>query len=360
MMREGQAARAPIRRLRTAVVLLLTTIVVGVVGYLVLGAPTVADAVYMVAITLFTVGFGEVFPLTETGRWFTVGLIVVGFGSATFSAVSAMEVIADGHVKALLRRNQMDRRIAQLRGHVIVCGYGRVGRHLVGELAAAGHGFVVVEAGEARVSELREAEHLYVDADATEELTLHEAGIERADALVACVADDGDNVLIVLTAKGLNPDVQTVARVKADENEPKLRRAGADHVLVPTAIGGRRIAEMLTRPAVGAYLGEVGVHDFDYTVAQVTLVESSELVGLTVAEARLRQEHGCSLLALQRPGEPMPAPDPAPGDRLEAGATLVVMGGVAHVDRLQRRHGGRGVMTKVVSRGHRATPRRPR
>ena len=252
MMREGQAARAPIRRLRTAVVLLLTTIVVGVVGYLVLGAPTVADAVYMVAITLFTVGFGEVFPLTETGRWFTVGLIVVGFGSATFSAVSAMEVIADGHVKALLRRNQMDRRIAQLRGHVIVCGYGRVGRHLVGELAAAGHGFVVVEAGEARVGELREAEHLYVDADATEELTLHEAGIERADALVACVADDGDNVLIVLTAKGLNPDVQTVARVKADENEPKLRRAGADHVLVPTAIGGRRIAEMLTRPAVGA------------------------------------------------------------------------------------------------------------
>lgn len=342
MAREEWESLRSVRRLRLSVLAALVVVVVGTVGYLLLGAASLTDAVYMVAITLTTVGYGEVVELGEGGRWFTMAILIAGFGAATLTAAAGTEVLVDGHARALLSRRLMDRRITALSGHVIVCGHGRVGRHLVAELAAARRDFVVVEEAPASVDALRSADHLHVVADATEEQTLVDAGIERASALVACVAEDGDNVLIVLTAKGLNPDVQVVTRVKAEENEAKLRRAGADHVLVPTAIGGRRIAEMLTRPAVGAFLGAVGVHDFDYTLGQVTLAGASSLVGRTVGEARLREEHGCTLLALQVAGTPMPEAQPDRLVRLGVGDTLVVMGGADHVAELMGRHGDGG------------------
>ena len=163
----------------------------------------------------------------------------------------------------------MDRDIGELDGHIIVCGFGRVGRHLALTLDREGEAFVVVDNVDEKSEELEELGYLHIHGDATEENVLLEAGLERARSVVACVNSDADNVLLTLTVKGLKPDCVVIARVKADENERKLHRAGADRVISPSTIGGRRIAQVLTRPAVADFLDGVGGGAVDYTLEEV-------------------------------------------------------------------------------------------
>jgi voltage-gated potassium channel len=324
-----------LRRLRVAAGLFLAVIFTGFLGYQVIEGISPLDALYMTLITVTTVGFGEVADFGLGGKILTIGLIVAGVGSATYAAVTAMEFVVEGHLKRYLERRRMHRELDELQDHVIVCGFGRVGRHLADQLAAEGDRFVVVESDDVKVTVLDELGYKHVRGDATEEVTLHAAGLERCRALVACVNSDADNVLITLTAKGLSPDTNVIARSKAEENEAKLRRAGADRVIAPATIGGRRIAQILTRPVVADFLDGTGLGSVDYSLEEVPVRDGSMLATCTLREAGVRERFGCTVLGIRKADSGQLVKHPQAEDRLEAGDVLVVMGSETDVSRMR-------------------------
>lgn len=335
------AAPPELRRLRIALASFGVVLLVGFVAYQIIEGLNPLDALYMTIITITTVGFGEVVDLSTAGEILTIGLIVSGVSSVSYAAVTGAEFVVEGHLRRYIERRRMHRDIGQLRGHVVVCGFGRVGRHLVEALEADGEEFVVVEADDEKVMTLQDLAYLHVRGDATEEQVLESAGIEAARAVVACVASDADNVVVTLTAKGLNPQAVVIARAKADETEGKLRRAGADRVIAPATIGGRRIAQILTRPTVADFLDGIGAGGTDYTLEEVPVREPSDLAGRTLREAAIRERYGCSVLAIRSRGEGGLVTHPSAEWVLTPGEVLVVVGNEAEVTEMRRRFTGR-------------------
>lgn len=319
-------ARDERRRLVLTVIAFVLVLFVGFVGYQVLEGLGPLDALYMTVITITTVGFREVVELDAPGKILTIGLIGAGVVTVTYAAFTAAEYVVEGHLRDELERRRMDRAISELRDHTIVCGYGRVGRHLAATLHRDGSPFVIVDNDEDKLEEVAAQGFLRVRGDATEEHVLDEAGMDHAAAVVASVNTDADNVLVTLTVKGMRPDVVVIARVKADENERKLQRAGADRVISPSTIGGRRIAQILTRPAVADFLDGVAGGATDYTLEEVTVVRGGELDGLTLREAGIRERFHCTVLALRHAADNRLDSHPAPTAPLEVGDVLVVMG----------------------------------
>ena len=320
------AAEQERRRLILTALSFGLVVLVGFVGYQLIEGMAPLDALYMTVITITTVGFREVVRLGPGGQVLTLGLIGAGVVTVTYAAFTAAEYVVEGHLRDDLERRRMDRIIGDLRGHIIICGYGRVGRHLGVTLERDGVPFVVVENDEDKLEELADIGLLRVRGDATEEHVLAEAGLARASALVACVNSDADNVLVTLTAKGMAPDCVVIARVKADENERKLHRAGADRVISPSTIGGRRIAQILTRPAVADFLDGVAGGATDYTLEEVTVTAGGELDGVSLRDARIRERFHCTVLALRHAADHRLDSHPEPGAPLEEGDVLVVMG----------------------------------
>ena len=333
---------APERRLQLGLTAFAAVILVGFVGYQIFEDYSALDALYMTVITVSSVGFSEVAPLTDTGRLFTIFLITGGVGSVAFAVASGAEFVLEGHMRRIIERRRMDRSIQHLDDHVIICGLGRVGRRLAEELEAEGVGFVVVDSEMSRLEEAIHRSYPYVEGDATEESVLLEAGITRARALVACVNSDADNVLTTLTAKGMRPDLSVIGRAKVEENEAKFRRAGADRVIAPTTMGGRRIAQLLTRPVVGEFLELVGGSGgLEYTFEEISVRKGSSLIGKHLAEARIRETWGCTVLAIDH-GDSQPLDTHPENDiRLDEGDVLVVIGTVAEVTEM-REHFARG------------------
>lgn len=314
-----------LRRLRIVAATFAGVIVLGVVGYMTIMGMTLGEALYMTVITVSTVGYGEVVPLSEAGRWMTVGLIVAGVGSVSYGAVTAAEFVVEGHLGQYIERRRMQRAIEDLNDHVIICGFGRVGRHLARAMDTEGVQYVVIEDDPDKLDELAELGLLTVGGDATAEHTLEEAGLDRARAVVACVNTDADNVLLTLTAKGLRPDVTVVGRAKADENEAKLRRAGSDRVILPSSIGARRIASLITRPVVANFLEGLGVGGTDLTLEEVPVAEGGELDGVQLRNAGVRERFGVTVLAVRRGREQLDT-HPSPELELSGGDVLVVLG----------------------------------
>ncbi len=319
-------ARDARRRLVFTGMAFALVVLVGFFGYQVVAGTGPLDALYMTVITITTVGFREVVELGPGGKVLTMGLIGAGVVTVTYAAFTTAEYVVEGHLRDELERRRMDRGISNLRNHTIVCGFGRVGRHLAATLDRDGSPFVVVDNDEDKLEDVADHGYLRVRGDATEEHVLAEAGMTRAAALVASVNTDADNVLVTLTSKGMNPDCIVIARVKADENERKLHRAGADRVISPSTIGGRRIAQILTRPTVADFLDGIAGGATDYTLEEVTVESGGELDGLTLREAGIRERFHCTVLALRHASNQQLDSHPAPSERLVVGDVLVVMG----------------------------------
>lgn len=313
---------------------------VGFLGYQMVEGTGPLDALYMTVITITTVGFREVVEMGPGGKVLTMGLIGAGVVTVTYAAFTTAEYVVEGHLRDELERRRMDRGISNLRDHTIVCGFGRVGRHLAATLERDGSPFVVVDNDEEKLEDVTSHGYLRVRGDATEEHVLAEAGMPRAAALVACVNTDADNVLVTLTAKGMNPNCVVIARVKADENERKLHRAGADRVISPSTIGGRRIAQILTRPTVADFLDGIAGGATDYTLEEVTVESGGELDGLTLREAGIRERFHCTVLALRHASNQHLDSHPAPSARLVVGDVLVVMGSEDDVVALREHYAG--------------------
>jgi voltage-gated potassium channel len=312
------------RRLRFGLAALVGVIVAGTVGYAALGFPWL-DALYQTVTTVTTVGFREVQPLSAGGQAFTIVLILVGVGTALFTFTQVLEVVVEGHVQEVLGRRRMEREIARMSGHVIVCGFGRVGRNLAQYVTGAGEDVVVIDHDPVRASAAEGAAHV-VQGDATNDEVLKEAGIERARVLVTALNTDAANLFVTLTARSLRPDLFIVARARVESSEGKLTQAGADRVVNPQGIGGARMAAFVLQPHVAEFL-DVVMHDgsLEFRLEEVPLPKGSPLAGRSLRDAHIRDSTGALILALRDSGGGFTT-NPPPETVLEAGQILIAIG----------------------------------
>jgi voltage-gated potassium channel len=271
-------------RVRLPFALLTIALVYGTVGYGVFFGFGFVDAVYMTVTTLTTVGFGEIEPLSTTGRVFTISLIALGV-VAVFDLVAVFTgLLAGGQFTRFLERRAMQSRIAGLSDHYVICAYGRVGRAAALELADQGAPVVVIEVQGELEELINEADLPYVIGDPTEESVLEQAGIRRARALLCAVDSDAVNVYIVLTARALNPDLFIISRASSPQSLAKLQQAGSDRVVSPYLVSGVRMARMALQPAVVEFVDMVNMSP-DLRIEELVVGKASRLAGRTVQEA---------------------------------------------------------------------------
>lgn len=323
-------------RLLSPLFLLIAIVLIGTLGYRLIEGWKPLDALYMAAIGITSVGFGEVEPLSPAGKVFTIMLVFAAFASAGYTVSTLTSFIVNGEITRMFQARKMDTRIQRLADHIILCGAGRVGWHIAEELHKTQTPFVVIERNLDSVSDLeRIGDVLYIKDDATSDETLRQAGIDRASGLVVALGDDKDNVYLVLTARTLNPHLRIIARVNADENADKLRRAGADELVSPDAIGGLRMASVILRPAVVHFLDEMlRVPDAALRIDEIPVDDFPALIGKTLDEVDLAEKTGLLVVALLSAGGYQFNPDGA--TRLVAGDVVIVMGTSQQRDRLRR------------------------
>ena len=280
----------PMRGLQAALLMLVLLIAVGTIGYILLEGMTIVEAVYMTVITITTVGFGEVRPLSPIGRIFTSILILLGVSTVTTAVSTAFGIVLGPRLWLAIRERKMEEALRTINHHYLVCGYGRMGQQIVRDLRARNETFVVIEQDPEIIELLLSENILHVIGDATQDEVLHAAGIDRAVGLVSALEADANNVMTVLTAREINPKLFIVARAATSAVENRLRRAGADRVVSPYEIGGHRMALALLRPAVHDLLNRIfNVGDnMDMDVGQISIKASSPLAGQTIAQTRNR------------------------------------------------------------------------
>jgi voltage-gated potassium channel len=271
------------RRFVLGLSLLLGVLTFGTCGYVVIGLGPF-DAVYQTAVTISTVGYGEIGPAAEVDRsyrTFTLVLVLVGASSAVYTASVLIETLVEGTIDDGLRRRRVQRQVSRMSGHVIVAGWGRVGRSIAAYAGRRGMAVVAVDADPAVAT----GDVPAVVGDATEDETLLAAGVERAASLIAALGGDSDNLALTLTARSLNADLMIVARVADQRHERKFRRAGADRVVNPYEIGGTRMAAIAFRPHVAEFLDEV-VHtdDHDVDIDELVIAAASGAVGARLGD----------------------------------------------------------------------------
>jgi voltage-gated potassium channel len=325
-----------LRRIRRALLALAAVTISGTVGYLLLGF-TFLEALYQTVTTVATVGFREVHPLSAAGQVFTMVLIVLGVGTVLYNLSVILEAVTEGHLRKHLERRRMDKDIAALSGHVVICGHGRVGRAAAEFLGASGHEVVVVDNDEARLEHLGPAVTYHLCGDVTDDAVLRDAGIERARALIAALDTDTDTVYVTLSARAIRSDLVIISRARTTEAKAKMLLAGASRAINPQRIGGRRMAVFALQPDVAEFL-DVVMHDedLDFRIQQVHVSGGSSLVGRSLGELHLEERTGALLLAIRNgTGEPF-EPHPASGTVVPPGAVLIALGTPAELDELSR------------------------
>ena len=319
------------RQIVFGVGLLAIVMVVGTIGYVIIEGVPLFDALYMVAITVSTVGFEEVFPLSGTGQVWTVVIIAMGIGVVLYTAAASIEYVVDlGEVR---KNRKMEKDVSRLSDHVIVCGFGRVGHGTWTALRSRDVPVVVIESDSDRVEQAMAAGALVIRGDATHNDVLELAGIHSAQSLIACVADDSDNLVIALSVKSLRNDVRVICRATEPESERKLRLAGADAVVAPQAVGAERLALMAQQPEL-AQIFDIMVNGspVEFRVEELDIAPDCVMAGKTIMDSGIRQETGALILAVEG-GDETVMINPGPNVRLTPGERLVVVGTKDQVNR---------------------------
>jgi voltage-gated potassium channel len=312
------------RRLAWSICALVLIVIIGVIGYEVIEGWSFIDALYMTITTITTVGFMEIHPLSFAGRIFTILLIIGGVGGALYILTTVGQYILEGQFGITMGRRRMKTKIAKLKGHFILCGYGRVGQEIAQAFSEEGAPFVIIDNDGQQAAKAETDGYLCLFADATSDEVLKEAGIKQARGLVAAVASDTDNTYITLSARGLRPDLFIAARCTSSEAENKLRRAGADRVISPYAIGGRRMAMLALRPAVVDFIDTVTYRPGgELQLENVDVASGSTLVGLSMEQAR--SQVGITVLATRKRSGKLLA-NPPGEETIEDGDRLIVIG----------------------------------
>lgn len=328
-----------VRRLIYSVIALAGVVVGGAIGYYIIGWRqdwTVVDALYMSVITVATVGFQEVHELDQTARIFTVILILCGVGAFTFTITSIGNYLIAGELRGFLEERRMEKEIDHLVGHYILCGYGRMGHQVADEFRREDKTIVVVDRSEEAVARAREDGFLALHGDAGDDDTLRQLGIEKARALVTSIDDDATNVMVVLSARAMNDRLVIVSRANHHETAPKLSTAGADRVLWPYGVSGRRLAQMALRPYVVEFL-ELVMHDeeLELLLEEVKVALGAALEGIAISASRIREHTGGAMIVAlrQRSGKMLVAP--RADTVLQAGDIAVALGTMEQLQRLR-------------------------
>ncbi len=311
---------------------LLLILVIGTLGYIIIEGWSVVDATYMTIITVSTVGFGEVEALSDTGRLFTVVIIILSLGIVTYGLSSAIEYIATGQVLQQMEEHQKGQILSKMRGHFIIAGFGRVGREVAAAFQRDRVPFVIVDVDEQALNEAAEMEFVTIRGSITEDDTLKAAAIERASGLVACAGDDAINVYAVLSARGLNADLLIIARATDLGSQAKMIRAGANRVISPYVLSGRRMADLAVRPHVVDFLDLSSTSsEIEQSLEEVVVEDGSVIVNQTIGQVNLRQRTGANILAMYLPnGEWLS--NPTAHTMLEPGTRLILLGSRDQLD----------------------------
>lgn len=305
---------------------MLLLILGGTAGYMMVEGWPLFESLYMVVITLSTVGFAETRPLSDTGRVLTIGLIVTGVGTFAFVAAAFSRMIVEGELRDVLGRRRMDREIAALDNHVIVCGFGRVGREVARNLLADDVSLVIVDVSEEAADAAAEMNLPFVRGDAVDEEVLDSAGLVRARGLLLTLSNEADNVYVTLLAKERRRDLQIIARSITEQGERRLRAAGANRVVSPERIGALSMSNTVTRPSTVRFTEAVTQREeFDLQLEEIKLTGSSALLDKSIEECNIRRNFGLIVVGiLTEPGDMVF--NPPPTYRLESGSTLIVLG----------------------------------
>ena len=318
--------------------LLSVVLAAGAVGFHVVEGWAWFDSFYIALITLTTVGFGEVFPMSTQGRVFASIFMLSGVTAMFVSIALLGDLVIKLELADYFGRRRRERMFGKLSDHFIVCGAGRVGRCVVEELLRSGVEVSVIENDPEQAKWALDRDLPVVVADATHDDTLRAARIESAAGLVAAIASDAENVYVTLTARVLNPKLRISARASDEQAEDKLRTAGATTVLTPYPFIGHRLAQSLLRPHVLSFLDVATAFskssERDLEIGQVRVSPSSPVVSKTLEESGIRQNYSLIVLAIQKPDEPMLF-NPAPGTRIEVGDYLITMGEVSDLKRME-------------------------
>ncbi|MCU5378044.1 potassium channel protein [Bacillus cereus] len=320
------------KQLWIAVICMTFVVILGTLGFMAIEEISLFQAFWMTMITVLTVGYGDAVPVTQAGKVFALLIIPVGVGIVTYAIGVVAAMIVEGNLFHAVRRKKMDKQIAQLQNHIIVCGCGRVGLQVVHELQEKKIPFVVVDKDE---SILEKEKLLYVHGDATEDQVLHHAGISKAAGLVAIVANDAENVFITLTARGLNDAIKIVARAEKPETEDKLKRAGANKVINPSSMAGIHIAKGIANPLTVHYIDTVlyGVEQ-SFVIEEIAVGEGSILASKSLLESDVRNQFDVTILAILRNGDVIH--NPTGQEKLQEHDMIIVFGSVEKLGQFEK------------------------
>jgi voltage-gated potassium channel len=326
------------KRLASVTGLLVFTLFIGTVGYTLIEGWSPFDALYMTVITLATVGYGETNPLTYQGRVFTLFLILGGVSIVAYAFSTLTSIIVEGQLSMVLKRRRMEKEIAKLSGHYIVCGMGHSAQVIMDELEKTGRTFVVVEQNRETTERLIDDGLKVVEGDATEEEVLKRAGVMKAAGVFAVLPTDHHNAFLALTAKGLNPKVRIVSAQKELTVRQQLLRSGADTVVNPQYIGGLRMVSEMVRPATVGFLDSMmreqsSVIRFD----EVAIPEGSPFVGRPVGDVKGTEGHAPLLVAVLEQESGKYDINPDSGRRIKPGDRLVMIGEASKLSELRKR-----------------------
>lgn len=321
----SRLARVPRFRLQYALAAIVIAVALGTLFFQLLEGWSLLDSLYVSLQTLTTVGYGDLTPLTTGGRIFASIYMFTGVGVVLYLLTATVQTIVQSEMLAAFGERRRQREMSKLHDHYIICGAGRVGSRIISAMQGASAPFVVIETDEPKVAQLLEGGVPVLVKDATLEETLREAGVERARGLAASLPDDADNVYVVLTARGLNPNLHIVARAVEEQAEEKLIRAGANRVVAPTIIGSHRMAQALMKPAVADFMDSIAAENLDLGFEQLEVMPASSYAGRKLRFTNIRSELNVVIVAMRRRHGQMVF-NPSGDTIIETGDLLIAIG----------------------------------
>lgn len=313
---------------------LAALLVLGSLGYVIIEGWSFFDALYMTVTTLTTVGYGEIHPMDQAGRAYTMVLILAGVGVMLYIVGALARVVVEGEIQEALGKRKIRRHVQKLKDHYVICGFGRLGKIIARQLSQAKIPLVVVENDPEVLVKLEAQGYDFVAGDATREEVLLEAGIERAKGLVAVLHSDAGNVYIVLTARSLNPRLDIVARGEEPASHQKLVRAGADRVESPYEMGGRKMAHSILRPTVVTFMELAMQEGVEWSMEEIAVSEKSPLVGVPLMDTGIRKDLDLIAVAVKRADGTLLF-NPTPHTTLQGGDTLIAVGMRHNLEKLE-------------------------
>ncbi|NBW40635.1 potassium channel protein [bacterium] len=314
----------------------LSVICTGSLGYMLIEGWSLFDSVYMTIITLSTVGYTEIHPLTPSGRTFTMVLIIGGVGVVGYVLSKMVSDLFEQQLNSTRRHTRMLEKMRTLRGHSIFCGFGRLAQVAVRELLNHEQDVVIIDLSEVRIAEAKQLGAYTLHADATNDDVLQQAGAEHARQIVSLLPTDADNLYAILAAKEFNENLQAITRAEFPAGEKRLRQAGANRVISPYTIGGQRLADSLLRPHVLNFLDlTASGSDSELVIEELRIPDNSDLIGKTLGQTRLREHEGIIIAALiTQDGKTIF--NPSEHERIEQDAVLISLGETSHLKTFER------------------------